>query len=303
MTFQLAAVAPAAPALGPAIAGMGLLVAFIVALALQNVWRATFGPFLAWLANLGISASKFGIHFALHPFGFARTINRRVEESLDWAVVNSERGMVWAFSTAAAMLLNTAHTIEQLAHDAWQGIRGASHVTKVAVTRTIRETVVKPVEHTVKVTSAVSKATIHALTHRLDALAARVAHIAAAIPHALPHVVPRVGRLERTGINAANLPKWLRKHLGAILAGGVLAAALAKIGLGWLRCEKTKTFNKRVCASPPGWLDDFLLGTVALIGTNSFRTFVEEAQAGFDLGMEGLALFIRELNELDIPKG
>ena len=80
------------------------------------------------------------------------------------------------------------------------------------------------------------------------------------------------------------------------------AAVLAKLGISYVRCSRGKRFGKELCKSNPDWIGDFFLGTVLLTSSFSFHDFVKEAQAGFDLGLEGLQLFIREFKDLPIPK-
>lgn len=292
---MIAAVAPAAPEAGLAVAGLLLVIAFVVALGLQNLHRATLGAFLNWLGSLGI---HIGIphlpDVTVHPFGFAKRINRNIERALDWAVVNSERGMVWVFSEMWTLLKNMSHTTAQVAHDAWQGIRGSAHTTRVTVTKVVRETIVRPVAHAGKVTAAITRGQFRSLTHRVDALAARVDHMAHATAGTIARPFPRIGQLERTLERQGARIKKLEKGIAAGVAAGFAVAVLAKAVIGWLRCPSlAKNLRNRHCIDSD-LLDALLTGTLLIVGTISLVEFAKEVGAVTEEANDLIHGFLRD---------
>jgi len=107
---------------------------------------------------------------------------------------------------------------------------------------------------------------------------AQIAHYAHVVQHSIATTLPRLGNLERTAINARSLPKWLKRHLVALLAGGILLRALSRIGLGWLKCRNVTKTAKRVCGLDKGFLDALLAGTILIAGTISLREFAKEVE-------------------------
>src|SRR6478672_6758610 len=73
---------------------LGMLVALFLCYSLQNLWRASFGPFLHWLGNLGISAGRGIFKIDVHPFRFALQLNTSIEKYLSEGVAMAEKGFV-----------------------------------------------------------------------------------------------------------------------------------------------------------------------------------------------------------------
>lgn len=108
---------------------------------------------------------------------------------------------------------------------------------------------------------------------------------------ALIHVVERAavevvhpGRLWKDvtvpfGRTITQIRKRLRSlaWLGAFAsASALVSAALVKMGLSWVRCKNVGRTGKAICRAPTKWLENLLLGTVAIFGTISLRVFAKE---------------------------
>lgn len=107
------------------------------------------------------------------------------------------------------------------------------------------------------------------------------------IVHAVEHAVGEVvhpGRLWKDvtvpfGRTIAQLKKWRRTllWLGAFTGASALVShALLKMGLNWIRCKNVGKTGKAICRAPTKWLENLLLGTVAIFGTISLRVFAKE---------------------------
>ncbi len=284
-------------------ATLGMLFALAFAWSMQSAWRATFGPFLNWLGDLGLSFGTRLGHVAIHPFGFAHTINTNVQKFLSASVAMAEKSFVRLLNIVVEPYLLIVGVTLALGLTAYEGFEALWHAVTHTAPSVARDTLWRPTVRAIQHSLQSIDARIRSLAHQMQALAAHVAHIAASIPHAIPQVIPRLGRLEKTAVDYTRLYKWMKRNATKILVGGALATALARIGLGWIRCRNMSRVGKRVCGVNPSWIDEFLAGTLLIVGANSFEEFVKEAQAGYDLGIEGLQLFIREFRDLDIPKG
>lgn len=96
------------------------------------------------------------------------------------------------------------------------------------------------------------------------AIATGAATAAAAVEGA---VLPRLRAVER---DTTRLDKWVREHASAITkatALGVVAAALAKLGLGWTRCSKVSRLGKAACGMDENYLASLIAGGLLVVGT------------------------------------
>lgn len=289
------AVAPAAPAAGYAVVGLGLLLTFTVSYGLSHGWNATFGPFLRWLANLGIEAGHAPFRIDVHPFRFAQTLDKTVQRWLSQAMALSERGMSWAFGNAVMLIKDAAYTVEHLAERVYSAIHDVRHTITTTVPKVIRETVVKPTTRVITRTTRVVTVRVGNLSKAIRAAEAKIAHAASIAAHGIATTLPRLRDLERTAINTRSLPKWLKRHLTAILAGGVLTAALARLGYGFLRCSRFKRAGRQICGIDPDLFDSLLGATLLLTSAISLRDFARELEEPTQIVRDTLHTLIREV--------
>lgn len=84
------------------------------------------------------------------------------------------------------------------------------------------------------------------------------------------------------------------KRLAGITAAGVIAAALAKLGAGWLRCQKVRKYGPRVCHLDDDWLSSLFLDGALIFGAVSVVTFARELRAVEDEALNVLHTLVRE---------
>jgi hypothetical protein len=299
---HLAVAVPAAPAIAWGLLDLALAIAFVVSLGLLWSWKRTIGAAFVWLGNKSISFSIHGVGAKVAPFGFLLGLNETIIKYLGEAAAASENAMAYAFHRMVGSIIWTGQEIAGLATDTYNAIRHVEHTAVTHVTKVIRQTVVKPIHTTVTVTKGIGASVAKQLTARVKALEHKVARLTHAAGHAIATPFPRIGQLERSVKGQAKRITKLEKLLAAGVGVALLTKALTKVGVNYIRCDRNKQLGKGICKTDPSWVTEFLAGSILLLGTTSFHDFVEEAQEGFNLGLEGLQLFIREFQSLDIPK-
>jgi hypothetical protein len=280
--LPLAEAVPLAPAAGYAVVGFGLLVAFVVLWGLHTSWHATLGPFLLWLAGVGIDFDHWVVHIHLHPFGGARTIATRVERWLSQGMALCEHGMVRSLNAALSIVTDFAITIFRLGEATTNALRRLSHAIHHDVPAQIRDRLVRPL--LARLSRAITRIEARAtrLEHELSARAAKLAARTQVLAHSIAATFPRIGQLER---EAGAASKWLRKHRW-LAAYSTLAALgvgiLSRLHLGFLRCANVKRTGKAVCGLDKSLLDALLADTLLVVGTLSLVEFAKEMETVVD---------------------
>lgn len=171
--------------------------------------------------------------------------------------------------------------LSALAHKAQKAVTVGGKVTNVAVTKVYR-------------TAGVAKAQLQRIDRRIDALEARVKAAAIAVPGTIALPFPRIGALERRArAQAKRLAKAERK-LGALTFAALVAAALAKLGAGWIRCTNVRKAGKRVCGMDPDLLDSMLGATLLLASAISLEQLARELQEPAELVTDAMHKLVRE---------
>ncbi len=294
-------VAQAAPlVITPGVVVFGSVVAFAFLYTFDKAFRALFAPLMHRVGNTGFGGI-YG-HGAVKPLKFVSDWADDVEGWTKNQMRACERAMSWGIQTMRFQLSLIAETAGSMAHNYALAFDQVWHGIKHAVPHIVRQTIVRPVQKAATYSDAKLRARVGALAHAVASLNAKVGHLTHATAGAIAAPFPRIGQLEKDVWNAVKglrKAKWLWKY-GTLAALG--AAVLAKLGISYARCSRSKKFGKSLCKSNGDWIADFFLGTVLLTSKFSFHEFVEDAQAGVDLGFEGLQLFIREFKDLPIPK-
>jgi len=89
---------------------------------------------------------------------------------------------------------------------------------------------------------------------------------------------PRIGPFERDIAAIKKRLAGLRDVLGVGAIVGATGYALSKLGLADSQCSNAKRWNKGMCSAPNSWLENFLLGTIAIFGTLSLVEFAKTLQ-------------------------
>jgi len=283
---------------------MGLLIlvgADVVLFAIFTIGAALIAPQLSqgivsWLKDAGRVGQLLGGVTAEISVRLSRYITHKVgavwadAERLmvawfsglyQWLSLAIGQALVWPITLYKFQTWLLWHGIPDAIRAALRGVHGAvTTVTKVLPT----------VTHTIvrlpKLTKAQAKALLAAsigkivlpyapslrwLRAHLHALQAVIAH-APAIPRfpSLSGILKRLKRLEKVTAVGVGV--------------GLVAAALSRLGLGWIRCNNVKRAGRSVCGMDFNLLDSLLLDSLAIFGVisvvefaNGLRTIEDEA--------------------------
>jgi hypothetical protein len=278
----------------------GLLISFSFLYASDKAYRATVSKLLLQVANIGIGGTR--ITPGAHPFSFLKGWDETIKKYIRNGMVAAERGMVTAFIKASEpflLIVGSALAIALVLHELAKYV---AHQAIHAVTRVEVHKITHTVTQIGKGAASITKAQFNHLTARVARLEHRATHIAKATAGTIANPFPRIKTVERDLSGLRKRVKSLEKLLAAGVGVGLLIKALTKLGVNYIRCDRNKQLGKGVCNTSSDWVTEFLAGAILLQGSFGFHDFVKEAQAGFDLGLEGLQLFIREFKDLDIPK-
>jgi hypothetical protein len=170
----------------------------------------------------------------------------------------------------------------------------ATQVVHSITTRVVRveRTIVKlpklsKAATTALVTAAVAK-WIHPYLSMLRWLKAHFHALTVAIPRALP--IPTVPAFP----NLWKRIRALEKKLALPLGIAAVAAALARMGLGWIRCNKVRRIGKAACGIDDSLIDKFLLDALAIFGVVSIVEFAEGLVAIEDEAVGIMGALVRE---------
>jgi hypothetical protein len=114
----------------------------------------------------------------------------------------------------------------------------------------------------------------HALTHAID--------------HALP--IPTVP----TFPNIWKRIRALERKLSVPVGVALIVAALGRLGLGWIRCNKVRQVGRRLCGLDDSLIEKFLLDSLAIFGLVSVVEFAEGLQAVEEEAVSIFGSLIRE---------
>ena len=109
----------------------------------------------------------------------------------------------------------------------------------------------------------------------------------------IPRLWKRTRALEREIGRLGHRIRGARTVIGASVFVGLLVAALAKMGLGWIRCSRVKSTGKRLCGMDAGLLDSLLTDTLLIAGTLSLVEFAREMVGVTDTAVRPITTFWR----------
>ena len=191
-----------------------------------------------------------------HPFGFLATAANDVDHFLTGVVAGCERAIVHSFGAMLWAFYDMAFSLVKLAYDTNTAIDNVWHRLTTDIPKVVTHTIVKPIATTVRTTVAITKAQFNHLTHRVDTIAARIAHLTVATGHAIAQPFPRIGRLEKEAANTAKRVGKLEKRLGSTALAALVVGVLAKMGLGWIRCNAANALHKKRGCNLWNMMDD-----------------------------------------------
>ncbi len=192
---------------------------------------------------------------------------------------------------AHANLINTLATIllgTNIAADIQLALRGFREVVKgveAAAHMAVRQIVT--LEKTVRRGIAID------VTPRIRSLEREVSHV---VEHDIAGLRARERTLEDGALKTF---RWIRAHPAAIASTaftGAIAWALARLGIGWARCNTWNKLGKGWCGMNPTMLESLISGALVVAGSISIVELAKECQAFESTAEDGLKFFVRELS-------
>jgi hypothetical protein len=261
---MLGAVAPGGPIIVEGAISVFLVVAFLIALGLLWVFRATLKPLLIWLADqadrIRLPRLAGGGHL-LGPLSAAlRSLADQIETGLTTLLNGTQGGITFFWNLIANQAVQLAEWTADFAETVEKAL---AHTTTVVVPKVIRTTITR-VERVIEPTRVI----VHKIEH-VGTAATRAADVALgrrilSVRELADQALARLKRLERNRV--------------AALTAGVLFAALARAGLGWVRCRNVKRLAKRACGMDATLLESLISDSLLFFGTFSLIEFAEELQ-------------------------
>jgi hypothetical protein len=162
-----------------------------------------------------------------------------------------------------------------------------------------------------QVAGLLKRAPIHIvkqITHITTKATTTVIHEAIAIPRTgigrlereAGAIAGRVGQLERSArLNIAKVRR-LDRILAGLTAAGLVAAAVGRLGFGWVRCSRVRKVGRGICGMDGDLLDALLASTLLIAGSISVVRLAKDCRAFTGEVDEAIRFFVRELP--DVPR-
>ncbi|HEX4672055.1 MAG TPA: hypothetical protein VH279_07290 [Solirubrobacteraceae bacterium] len=307
------------------LADLGVLLALACLIGLSYSYRYTLGAVILSVANLLGSVRLPGLIGGGRVLGFAADALVKVDNEIRATLGRGITDMQAVWNESVSYTATAFHwigkEIASVSHDTAQAIEGlhVSSVTNVykkinpwvihrlaalsAAVAALPHKLVHGAVTIVHKTYPVIKTIEHVVTHPdvswLPKLLARVGALEAAIalphPSTIPIAIPKIGPLTREVADLYRRVKELARRGAPAVALGALIAALARLGIKWIRCAKVARTGKRVCAMNDDLLDSLLADTLLVVGSISVVAFAKELQTIETATVVAMRRFVKEI--------
>jgi hypothetical protein len=270
---------------------------------LRFSWETTFGWFLPQFgAKLATALGSKQAGTAIDPVEFAALFGTGTEavlEQIGKGLTATQSGVADAHVTHAAALDGIAAAIAINASDTLKVKKHVSRRTApVIITKIIRPNVQAQIAPYARRTAA-AEARAAAAERKAAALEARIVKLEkgqAKLDSAVVGDLP--GRIGLIDHDLAGVKGQLRKLGKWATIGGfllLLAKALSKMGLGWVRCSNVKRYGRSLCGMNTNLLEGLLADALLITSLISVVEFAKELQAIETEVVKGISLGVREL--------
>jgi len=283
-----------------------ILLYFIFVVGTATISKQLSSGFTAWLRDAGVVGRYLGGIAADVAVRLTRWITHSVGEVFSdaerlavawfsglyqWAALAVGQALLWPIELFKLQWWLVTKAIPNALHAALRGVHGAvTTVTKVipGITRTIVKLPKLTKAQAKALVSAAVATYIHPFLADLQWLRRHFHALTVAIPRALP--IPTVPAFP----NVWKRLRALERKIGVPVALGVVATALARLGLGWIRCNRVKRLGKAACGIDDSLIDKLLLDTLAIFGLVSIVEFAEGLLAIEDEAVSIMGALVRE---------
>ena len=299
------AVAPAAPEIlvvSDLLIGFVFLVTFAVLAGILWTYRNTFGWLFETIGN--VSVGSYPIVGTIRPFRILLAIDHAFVSALGAAAAKQEQLAGRFFHAAAVVQGWIVRELRDFAVEVWKwrswlegafipaylAAKIAAAVKGIGTTKVVKiaaRATATTVERVVTKRIGITRADVEALIRKAVAATGAIA-----VP--IPHILPRLRDLERTAENDAKRLRrlgWAGAFTGAV---GLVLAALARLGLNWIRCRNVKDAGRAVCRLDTSLLNELLTDGLLFFGAVSVVEFAKELRTIEDEAVKVLGGLVRE---------
>jgi len=278
------------------------------------IYRYAAKPLILALADLFDYIRIGGFGRYVKPFGgvaaFFRHAAEKIDHGIGEVVLATEKGAValWHGLAYQARVLgrvlgDLAETIEHRFHGLlfafppavalWAAVRAAHALRGLPdLVRYVYRAVTVTLPRRITRGEALAREALRRLGVGIDRLRGELKR---ALVVGIAAIGARVGRLERRGDQVWSRIRRLDKTVAAVGAAALVTTALARLGLGWLRCPRVGKLGRRACGMDADLLEDLILGTVAIVGTISLVETIRDMQSIMEPSVDFTRQLIREL--------
>jgi len=283
-----------------------VVVSAFVILGMASTQRAVSNGFVAWIKSAGRLGQFLGGVTAELAVQLARWVTRSIGAEwsdlqrlgvtwlsgiAQWASVVIENALLWPYEMSKFIywLLDVylPKLLKTIPHLAGQVI----HAVTTRVIHVERTIVKLPKLSKAAARALVSAAVatyIHPYLSMLRWLKAHYHALTAVLPRALP--IPTVPAIP----NVWKRLRALERKIGVPVALGVVATAIARLGVGWIRCNKVRRLGRAACGMDDSLLDSLLLDALAIFSVLSVVEFATELRAVEDEAIGIMGKLVRE---------
>jgi hypothetical protein len=290
--------------LAPEIVALGILAICLFLFACRAAWVSTFGALLESLARMfdgakiGYTVFGRGFHIGFQfAANYLRAIDRTALRLLGEGITATQHAALSLFHWTAYYIEGIGRAMGDMAESFAQDVayiaRWTIHEVITAALHPLASKVawiIHHLEHLARNPTTIVRPITRIIDPRVARLEAQVQQLAQAVAAAGAAVIP-----PSIHVTIPSLPgirdglEALQHGLGRVTriltpAGivGLIAAGLAALKLGWLKCGNVRRVGERVCGMDNDALESLLIGTVAVFGTVSLIEFAREMEGLMD---------------------
>lgn len=259
-----------------------------------------------WLKSLGLFGTVLVGPVASLTVGLARWISNRVGA----AILDATGHVVGWFGALYGIIAHVFTSalmwpIEMLRFQEWLLTRGIPRIVRSLThgSTTILTVGAKRLDALARAIVAAERFVLGRI--RPVARAAAIAAVAPVLPYihwlrqhvaALAHAIPRAipWHYPRDWSHTLKRIKRLERLLAAGVGVAAVVAALARLGLSWIRCRNVTKAGKAVCGLDTNLLDSLLLDAVAIFSVLSVVEFAKELRTVEDEALTIMGKLVRE---------
>lgn len=281
------------------IPALGALLLAACVLILNKGYDKTLGLALQDLADrvrrVSIGTWKATIHFGWLADKID-DVNHFVEHQLGVAVYYTSWPLIKLFEALRKMFVGPAEALDGLAQDVYSALRrGFKFTVPGMIAAAMAWWIRRVIALNGQVQSLLRRAPVHIVHEVVRAakpVAAVVVHEAIAVPW------PRIKRAERDIEALWKKVRSLSLRTGLVVGAAIVGTALARMGLGWIRCSRVKRAGRQLCGMNDSLLDALLAEALMITAAISIVTLAEECLDAEGLLLEGVLAGFSEFRDL-----